>query len=59
MVMRMTVAAVPLWQLALSLGLLVITVILVLRAVGKIFRTQMILSGQPFTVRRYLRALLA
>jgi ABC-2 type transport system permease protein len=59
MVMRMTVTAVPLWQLALSLGLLVITVILVLRAVGKIFRTQMILSGQPFTVRRYLRALLA
>ena len=59
MVMRLTVTAVPLWQLALSLGLLVITVILVLRAVGKIFRTQMILSGQPFTVRRYLRALLA
>jgi ABC-2 type transport system permease protein len=59
MVMRMTVTAVPLWQLALSLGLLMIMVILVLRAVGKIFRTQMILSGQPFTVRRYLRALLA
>lgn len=59
MVMRMTVTAVPLWQLALSLGLLLIMVILVLRAVGKIFRTQMILSGQPFTVRRYLRALLA
>jgi ABC-2 type transport system permease protein len=59
MVMRMTVTAVPLWQLALSLGLLLITVLLVLRAVGKIFRTQMILSGQPFTVRRYLRALLA
>jgi len=59
MVMRLTVTAVPLWQLALSLGLLVITVILVIRAVGKIFRTQMILSGQPFTVRRYLRALMA
>jgi len=59
MVMRMTVGAVPLWQLALSLGLLAITVVLVIRAVGKVFRTQMILSGQPFTVRRYLRALLA
>lgn len=59
MVMRMTVAAVPLWQLALSLGLLVVTVILVIRAVGKVFRTQMILSGQPFTIRRYLKALLA
>ena len=59
MVMRMTITAVPLWQLSLSLGLLVVTVILVLRAVGKIFRTQMILSGQTFTVRRYLRALLA
>ena len=59
MIMRITVTAVPLWQLVLSLGLLVITVILVIRAVGKIFRTQMILSGQPFTVRRYLRALMA
>ncbi len=59
MIMRMTVGAVPFWQLALSLGLLVVTVALALRAVGKVFRTQMILSGQPFTVRRYLRALLA
>lgn len=59
MIMRMTVGFVPLWQLALSLVLLAISVVLVIRAVGKVFRTQMILSGQPFTVRRYLRALLA
>ena len=59
MIMRLTVGVVPFWQLALSLGLMVISVVLVLRAVGKIFRAQMILSGQPFTVRRYLRALLA
>ncbi len=59
MIMRMTVGGVPFWQLALSLGLLAISVALALRAVGKVFRTQMILSGQPFTVRRYLRALLA
>jgi len=59
MIMRLTVGVVPFWQVALSLGLMAISVVLVLRAVGKIFRTQMILSGQPFTVRRYLRALLA
>jgi ABC-2 type transport system permease protein len=59
MIMRLTVGVVPFWQLALSLGLMVISVVLVIRAVGKIFRAQMILSGQPFTVRRYLRALLA
>ncbi|MEA1976766.1 MAG: ABC transporter permease [Chloroflexota bacterium] len=59
MIMRVTVGVVPFWQVALSLGLMVISVVLVLRAVGKIFRTQMILSGQPFTVRRYLKALLA
>jgi len=59
MIMRMTVGFVPPWQLALSLVLLAISVVLVIRAVGKVFRTQMILSGQPFTVRRYLRALLA
>ena len=58
MIMRMTVGGVPFWQLALSVGLLSISVVLVLRAVGKVFRTQMILSGQPFTVQRYLRALL-
>ncbi|MCK5054303.1 MAG: hypothetical protein KAR65_08495, partial [Anaerolineales bacterium] len=59
MIMRLTVGVVPFWQVALSLGLMVISVVLVLRAVGKIFRTQMILSGQPFTIRRYLKALLA
>jgi len=59
MIMRLTVGVVPFWQVALSLGLMAISVVLVLRAVGKIFRAQMILSGQPFTVRRYLKALLA
>ncbi|MFV9675647.1 MAG: ABC transporter permease [Anaerolineales bacterium] len=59
MIMRLTVGVVPFWQVALSLGLMAISVVLVLRAVGKVFRTQMILSGQPFTVRRYLKALLA
>lgn len=59
MIMRLTVGVVPFWQVALSLGLMAISVVLVLRAVGKVFRAQMILSGQPFTVRRYLRALLA
>lgn len=58
MIMRMTVGGVPFWQGMLSLVLLAISVVFALRAVGKVFRTQMILSGQPFTVRRYLRALL-
>ena len=58
MVMRMTAGVVPLWQVALSALFLLLSIVLVLRAVGKIFRTQMILSGQPFTIRRYLRALL-
>lgn len=58
MIMRMTAGVVPLWQLILSIGLLLGTSPLVLRSVGNIFRAQMILSGQPFSVRRYYKALL-
>jgi len=50
--------AVPLWQLLLAAALLVATVVLVIRAVAGLFRTQVLLAGQPLDVRR-LRTLLA
>lgn len=58
MMMRLTVGGVPLWQLLLAIGLSIITVIIVIRAVAGMFRAQTMLSGQPFSPRRYFSALL-
>ena len=58
MIMRLTDHSVPLWQLLLSAGLMVVTTYVIVRAVGAMFRAQHLLSGQPFSVRRYFSALL-
>ncbi len=57
MVMRVTIGNVPLWQLFLTVLLMMATVIIIIRSVARMFRAQTILSGQPFSTRRYLRAL--
>lgn len=57
MVMRLTDGAVPLWQLLLSNGLIFATAYWILRAVTSMFHAQNLLSGQPFSIRRYARAL--
>ncbi len=57
MVMRLTDSVVPLWQLLLSVGLTYLTAYLVLRAVAAMFHAQNLLSGQPFSLKRYLQAL--
>ena len=48
----------PLWQLLLAVGLLLITVYIILRAVASVFRAQHLLSGQPFSAMRFFGALL-
>jgi ABC-2 type transport system permease protein len=48
---------VPLWQILLSAALLFATVLLVIRAVAGMFRAQTLLSGQGFSIRRYLKAM--
>jgi ABC-2 type transport system permease protein len=58
MVKRLVVAGLPRWQPPLSAGLMVLSIPLVVRAVARIFHAQNLLSGQPFSVARYLRALL-
>lgn len=55
MVMRLTDSVVPLWQVLLSVGLTYLTAWITLQLAGNIFRAQNLLSGQPFSVRRYLR----
>jgi len=58
MIMRLTVGGVPLWQPLLAAGLLVLTAILVVRAVAGMFQAQHLLSGQSFSARRFASALL-
>ncbi len=58
MMTRLSVEPVPAWQLGLSVGLMLVTAALVVRAVVRIFRAQTLLSGETFTTRRYFAALL-
>jgi ABC-2 type transport system permease protein len=57
MVMRLTDGFVPLWQILLSIGLLLISAYAALQMVAAMFHAQNLLSGQPFSVKRYLKAL--
>jgi ABC-2 type transport system permease protein len=57
MIMRITIGGVPTWQLVVTVVLMILTAIFIVRAVARMFRAQTILSGQPFSVRRYFLAL--
>ncbi len=46
MVMRISVTTVPLWQIGLSLVLLIVTDYLIIQAAGRLFRVQTLLAGQ-------------
>jgi ABC-2 type transport system permease protein len=59
MIMRVTVGGVPTWQLLLAVVLMILAAIVVVRSVAKLFRAQILLSGQPFSLRRFLRALVS
>jgi ABC-2 type transport system permease protein len=58
MIVRITISDVPVWQLVVCVALLVVTVVLVVMAVERMFRAQTLISGQPFSARKYLQALL-
>ncbi|MBN1218315.1 MAG: ABC transporter permease [Anaerolineae bacterium] len=57
MLLRITGAAVPTWQIALSLMLLALTGIGVVWLMARLFRAQTLLSGESFSVRRLWAAL--
>lgn len=57
MIARMSVTEVPLWQSVLAAVLQLLTAIFVVRLVARLFRAQFLLSGQPFSARRYFSAL--
>lgn len=58
MMTRLASGDVPLWQILLAVVLLVLTAIIVVRSVARMFRAQTILSGQPFSRKVFFNALL-
>jgi ABC-2 type transport system permease protein len=58
MIMRVTIGGVPTWQLILTVVLMIISAVIVVRSVARLFRAQILLSGQPFSPRRFVSALL-
>lgn len=56
MVTRMAAISVPAWQLIIAAILLAITAWLIVRAVSDMFRAQTLLSGQPFSLVRFIKA---
>lgn len=58
MIARMTKTTVPLWQLVLAAVLQLLAAILIVRLVARLFHAQHLLSGQPFSMKRYFDALL-
>jgi len=58
MITRLAVGNVPLWQPITAVVLSILMAVLIIRAVARMFRTQMLLSGQPFSIQRYLKALM-
>ncbi len=59
MMTRLAIGGVPLWQPLLASGLMLVTAILVVRAVARLFRAQNLLSGQEFTLRLFWRQLIS
>jgi len=58
MMTRLAAGGVPFWQPALAAGLLLLTAIVIVRSVARMFRAQTLLSGQEFSARRFFSALL-
>ena len=56
MVSRMSATFVPLWQVLLSIGILILTVFFVIKNVARLFRAQSLLSGKPFNAKEYFLA---
>jgi ABC-2 type transport system permease protein len=57
MLMRMTSTVVPMWQIGLSLILLLVTGIAMIRLMARLFRAQILLSGESLSVPRFWSAL--
>ncbi|MFW5713739.1 MAG: ABC transporter permease [Brevefilum sp.] len=54
---RLAVTSVPVWQLLLSMALMVITILLLIRAVARMFRAKLLLTGKKFGLGLFFKAL--
>lgn len=59
MMLRLAVTIVPVWQLVLSVCLLLSAAVFTLRAVSRMFHAQMMLSGQPMSLRNIYRMIIS
>jgi ABC-2 type transport system permease protein len=57
MMTRLAAAEIPIWQPLLAAALMLLTSVLIIRAVSGLFRAQTLLSGQSFKLRRFFAAL--
>lgn len=55
---RMAVSPIPIWQLLLAVGLMILTIWVLIRAVAGMFRAQLLVTGKKFRLKQYIRALL-
>lgn len=55
MMLRLTVGVVPIWQLLLSVGLLLVAAVYIVMIVARMFRAQTMLSGQPVNIKTLYR----
>jgi len=58
MMTRLTIGNVPPWQLALSLAILLGTVVIIVRGVANLFHAQTLLTGQKFKFGTFVRTIL-
>jgi ABC-2 type transport system permease protein len=58
MMLRLTLGDVPPWQLLLSVFVLLVSAVIILGAVARMFRAQTILSGQPMSLKNIYRLIL-
>ncbi|MDT8380632.1 MAG: ABC transporter permease [Brevefilum sp.] len=54
---RMAVSPVPLWQLLVSIALLILTILLLIRSVAGMFRAQTLLTGSKFSLGLFIKTL--
>ena len=57
MMTRLAIGSVPIWQLALSFGVLTATVYLVVRGVSNLFSSQTLLTGEKFNLSTFFRTI--
>jgi ABC-2 type transport system permease protein len=57
MMTRLTSSVVPVWQLLLSIALMIVAAYLIILLVARLFRAQTLLSGQEFNPKVFFKAL--